>query len=136
MNADAHAVRTYLAGLQEAVCTALEAEDGVGKFRSDPWTRAEGGGGLTRILADGAVFEKAGVGFSDVKGATLPPAATALRPAIAGKPWNALGVSVIVHPKNPFVPTCHANVRFFAAGEDGAPSAWWFGGGWDLTPFY
>jgi coproporphyrinogen III oxidase len=82
------------------------------------------------------VFEKAGVGFSDVGGSALPPSATAHRPAIAGKPWNAIGVSVIVHPANPYVPTCHANVRFFAAGAGGAPSEWWFGGGWDLTPYY
>jgi coproporphyrinogen III oxidase len=91
---------------------------------------------VTRVLSDGAVFEKAGVAFSDVRGAALPPAAMASRPALAGSAWNGLGVSVIVHPRNPYVPTCHANVRFFAAGAEGAPSGWWFGGGWDLTPYY
>ncbi len=136
MTADATPVRAYLAGLQESICLALEAEDGAGKFSTDAWERAEGGGGLSRILSGGAVFEKAGVGLSDVTGAALPPSATALRPAIAGKPWNALGVSVIVHPRNPYVPTCHANVRFFSAGAPGSPAAWWFGGGWDLTPSY
>jgi coproporphyrinogen III oxidase len=136
MNADTTPVRTYLAALQDSICRALEAEDGAALFRTDTWERAEGGGGSTRILTDGAVFEKVGVGFSDVRGATLPPAATALRPAIAGKPWNALGVSVIVHPRNPYVPTCHANVRYFTAGSGDSPAAWWFGGGWDLTPYY
>jgi coproporphyrinogen III oxidase len=113
MNADTTPVRTYLAGLQDSICRALEAEDGSARFRDDPWERAEGGGGSTRILSDGSVFEKVGVGFSDVRGATLPPAATALRPA-----------------------TCHANVRYFTAGSGSSPAAWWFGGGWDLTPFY
>jgi coproporphyrinogen III oxidase len=136
MDADPTPVRAYLSGLQEAICSALEAEDGVGKFRSDKWERAEGGGGDTRILSDGAVFEKAGVGFSDVGGTQLPPSATAARPAISGKPWKAFGISVIVHPRNPYVPTCHANVRFFSAGDGGSPSSWWFGGGWDLTPYY
>jgi coproporphyrinogen III oxidase len=136
MNADTTPVRAYLAGLQDSICRALEAEDGTGKFSSDKWERAEGGGGLSRTLAGGSVFEKAGVGFSEVMGQALPPSATAMRPAIAGKPWNALGVSVIVHPANPYVPTTHANVRFFSAGASGIPSAWWFGGGWDLTPYY
>jgi coproporphyrinogen III oxidase len=136
MNAETSAVRTFLSGLQDSICSALEAEDGSGHFSSDTWERAEGGGGVTRILAGGSVFEKAGVGFSDVSGTVLPPAATALRPAIAGKPWNALGVSVVIHPNNPYVPTCHANVRFFRAGTEGSPAGWWFGGGWDLTPFY
>jgi coproporphyrinogen III oxidase len=136
MNADTTSVRAYLAALQESICRALEAEDGAACFGNDTWERAEGGGGSTRTLSGGAVFEKAGVGFSDVRGATLPPAATALRPAIAGQPWNALGVSVIVHPRNPYVPTCHANVRYFTAGSGNSPAAWWFGGGWDLTPYY
>jgi len=136
MTADATPVRGYLAGLQNSICSALESEDGRGRFSSDTWERAEGGGGVTRILSEGAVFEKAGVAFSDVRGPALPPSATAHRPAIAGQPWNALGVSVIVHPRNPYVPTCHANVRFFASGAGGNPSSWWFGGGWDLTPCY
>ena len=136
MNADSHAVRTYLRGLQDSICSALEAEDGIGHFTEDTWQRPEGGGGRTRLLARGGVFEKAGVAFSDVSGTELPPAASARRPEIAGKAWNALGVSVVIHPANPYVPTCHANVRFFAAGADGPDPVWWFGGGWDLTPYY
>lgn len=136
MNADATPVRAYLRGLQDSVCAALEAEDGAGRFGDDAWTRPEGGGGRTRILSGGAVFEKAGVAFSDVSGSELPPAASARRPELAGRPWNALGVSVVVHPKNPYVPACHANVRFFVSGAGDPSPAWWFGGGWDLTPFY
>jgi coproporphyrinogen III oxidase len=114
----------------------LESEDGAMLFSDEKWKRAEGGGGRTRILSGGAVFEKAGVAFSHVVGAALPPAASARRPEIAGKPWIALGVSVVIHPWNPYVPTCHANVRFFVAGADSPAPTWWFGGGWDLTPFY
>jgi|HubBroStandDraft_1064217.scaffolds.fasta_scaffold208683_2 coproporphyrinogen III oxidase len=136
MSADTRPVRAYLSGLQDSICSALEAEDGRGRFNDDGWTRAEGGGGRTRILAEGAVFEKAGVAFSDVSGTELPPAASARRPELSGKSWNALGVSVVVHPRNPYVPTCHANIRFFVAGAGGPSPAWWFGGGWDLTPFY
>jgi len=136
MQPDTKAVRAYLVGLQDSICTALEAEDGSARFRTDAWERAEGGGGRTRILAEGAVFEKAGVAFSHVVGSALPPSASARRPDVAGKPWSALGVSLVIHPRNPFVPASHANVRFFAAGEDGAAGAWWFGGGWDMTPFY
>jgi coproporphyrinogen III oxidase len=136
MQPDSTAVRTYLLQLQESICAALEREDGTGRFAADDWERAEGGGGRTRVLSGGSVFEKAGVAFSHVVGTTLPPSASARRPDIAGKPWSALGVSLVIHPRNPFVPTCHANVRFFIAGADGAAPAWWFGGGWDLTPFY
>lgn len=136
MTPDTHAVRTYLKGLQDSICAAVEAEDGTGRFSEDDWKRPEGGGGRTRILAGGGVFEKAGVAFSDVSGSELPPAASARRPDIAGKPWNALGVSVVIHPANPYVPTCHANVRFLIAGAGGPAPAWWFGGGWDLTPCY
>ncbi len=136
MKADATPVRAYLRGLQDSICAALEAEDGAGKFAEDMWTRAEGGGGRTRILSGGSVFEKAGVAFSDVSGTELPPAASARRPELAGKAWNAVGVSVVVHPVNPYAPTCHANVRFFLAGAGGPAPSWWFGGGWDLTPFY
>jgi coproporphyrinogen III oxidase len=136
MKADMKPVGAYLAGLQDAICAALEAEDGEGRFNDDTWTRAEGGGGRTRILAGGGVFEKAGVAFSDVSGTELPAAASARRPELAGKSWNALGVSVVIHPGNPYVPTCHANVRFFVAGADSLAPAWWFGGGWDLTPYY
>lgn len=136
MTADPTTVRAYLLGLQEAICSALEAEDGDGRFREETWKRAEGGGGRTRVLSDGAVFEKAGVAFSHVVGSELPPAASARRPDLAGRLWSALGVSVVIHPRNPYVPTSHANVRFFVAGPDSPTPTWWFGGGWDLTPFY
>jgi coproporphyrinogen III oxidase len=136
MKADATPVRAYLRGLQDSICAALETEDGAGKFAEDAWTRPGGGGGRTRILSGGRVFEKAGVAFSDVSGTELPSAASARRPELAGKEWNAVGVSVVVHPANPYVPTCHMNVRFFLAGADGPSPAWWFGGGWDMTPFY
>jgi coproporphyrinogen III oxidase len=136
MQPDSNAVRAFLLGLQESICTALESEDGAGRFEGDTWERAEGGGGRTRVLSGGSAFEKAGVAFSHVVGSALPPSASARRPDIAGKPWSALGVSLVIHPRNPYVPTSHANVRFFSAGAEGAPQAWWFGGGWDLTPFY
>ena len=163
------AVRDYLLALQDSICAALEAEDGRATFLLDNWTRDEsspaglGGSGRTRVLAEGAVFEKAGVAFSHVTGTRLPPAATAHRPELAGKPWEALGVSLVLHPRNPYVPTAHMNVRFFIAGggnpevERVVPNAlsesarqssalgttrstsqptWWFGGGFDLTPYY
>jgi len=136
MTGDPTTVRAYLEGLQDSICSALESEDGAGRFVEETWRRAEGGGGRTRILSGGAVFEKAGVAFSHVVGAALPPAASARRPDIAGKQWSALGVSAVIHPRNPYVPTSHANVRYFVAGTDGPTPAWWFGGGWDLTPFY
>lgn len=131
MPPDLNAVRTYLLALQDSICAALEQEDGTARFQEDAWTRAEGGGGRSRVLSEGAVFEKAGVGFSHVSGASLPPSATASRPELAGKPFHALGVSLVIHPRNPYVPTSHANVRFFQAGD-----IWWFGGGFDLTPYY
>jgi len=136
MSVDFPSVLQYLTGLQDSICAALEAEDGTGRFREDAWTRAEGGGGRTRILGDGAVFEKAGVAFSHVEGAVLPQSASARRPDVAGKAWRAVGVSLVIHPRNPFVPTSHANVRFFVADAEGPNPAWWFGGGWDLTPYY
>ena len=128
---DLSAVKSYLLGLQDSICLALEQEDGSKKFVTDDWTRAEGGGGRTRILAGGDVFEKGGVAFSHVRGTKLPPSATAHRPELAGRTWEALGVSLVIHPRNPYVPTSHANVRFFCAGD-----IWWFGGGFDLTPYY
>jgi coproporphyrinogen III oxidase len=128
---DVAAVKTYLLGLQDSICSALEAEDGGAKFRTDEWTRPEGGGGRTRLIADGAVFEKGGVAFSHVRGDKLPGSATAHRPELVGRSWEALGVSLVIHPRNPHVPTSHANVRFFHAGD-----IWWFGGGFDLTPYY
>jgi len=133
---DLAAVKTYLLDLQDRICAALEAADGTAKFTEDNWTRAEGGGGRSRVLADGPVFEKAGVGFSHVFGSKLPPSATAHRPELAGKTWQAVGVSLVIHPRNPHVPTSHANVRFFIADPDGPNPVWWFGGGFDLTPFY
>jgi len=135
MSPDLNAVRAYLLSLQDSICAALEAEDGSGRFKEDTWTRAEGGGGRSRVLSEGEIFEKAGVGFSHVSGTSLPPSATAHRPELAGKPWHALGVSLVIHPRNPYVPTSHANVRFFQAGE-GDAAVWWFGGGFDLTPYY
>ena len=129
-------VRDYLTALQDRICVAIEGVDGDAHFTEDAWTRDEGGGGRTRVLRDGAVFEQAGVGFSDVSGTTLPPSASAARPELAGASWRALGVSLVLHPRNPFVPTTHANVRHFQAMRDGEVVAWWFGGGFDLTPFY
>lgn len=135
MPTDLDAVRTYLLQLQDSICAALEREDGSGHFQEDPWTRPEGGGGRSRVMSAGAVFEKAGVGFSHVTGTSLPASATATRPELAGKSFQALGVSLVLHPLNPYVPTVHLNVRFFIAGE-GADAVWWFGGGFDLTPYY
>jgi coproporphyrinogen III oxidase len=127
---DAVAVRAYLLELQERIVAKMQSLDG-GAFRRDEWVRAEGGGGITRILEGGELLERAGVGFSHVTGTKLPPSATAHRPEIAGRAWEAMGVSLVFHPRNPHVPTVHMNVRFFQAGD-----AWWFGGGMDLTPYY
>lgn len=129
-------VRAYLTDLQDRICAAIEATDGRARFQEDLWQRAEGGGGRTRVLRDGAVFEQAGIGFSDVAGSRLPPSASANRPELAGASWRATGVSLVFHPLNPYVPTTHANVRFFQAQRDGEVVASWFGGGFDLTPFY
>ncbi|KQQ83782.1 coproporphyrinogen III oxidase [Xanthomonas sp. Leaf131] len=129
-------VRDYLTGLQDRICAAVEAIDGSARFAEDLWQRAEGGGGRTRILRDGAVFEQAGIGFSDVSGSRLPPSASAHRPELAGATWRACGVSLVFHPHNPHIPTTHANVRYFRAERDGEVVAAWFGGGFDLTPFY
>ena len=130
------AVEAFLRGLQDRLCTALEGVDGRARFREDAWQRAEGGGGRTRVLTDGAVFEQGGVNFSRVHGERLPPAATAQRPELAGRAWTALGVSLVLHPCNPYVPTTHLNVRYFEARKQGAEPVWWFGGGFDLTPYY
>lgn len=129
-------VRRYFLALQDRICGALEVEDGGARFREDSWTRPEGGGGRSRVLADGGVFEKAGINFSDVEGSQLPPSATAKRPRLAGAPFRAMGVSLVVHPHNPQVPTTHMNVRFFYAQPPGGEPIWWFGGGFDLTPYY
>jgi coproporphyrinogen III oxidase len=136
-------VSDYLQQLQDGICSALEAEDGEAVFLHDDWSRSEGqakeqelgGGGRTRVLRNGAVFEQAGVNFSHVTGTELPPSATAARPELAGRHFEALGVSLVIHPRNPKIPTSHANVRFFLASGDGEP-VWWFGGGYDLTPYY
>jgi coproporphyrinogen III oxidase len=133
---DVPAVRAYLLDLQDRLCTGLEAADGAARFREDVWERPEGGGGRSRVLAGGALLEQGGVGFSHVHGTALPPAATAQRPDLAGRGFEALGVSVVFHPENPYVPTTHMNVRLFVAEREGAPSVWWFGGGFDLTPYY
>jgi coproporphyrinogen III oxidase len=130
------AVKDYLLSLQAGICRALEEEDGSGSFSVDTWERPEGGGGVSRVMTEGAVFEKAGVGFSHVTGNRLPPSATAHRPELAGKTYEAMGVSLVLHPRNPYVPTSHANVRFFIAGAGTENPIWWFGGGFDLTPYY
>ncbi len=133
---DTQAIKDYLLGLQDRICTALEALDGQRRFREDPWQRPEGGGGRSRVLQDGAVFEQAGVGFSHVHGSGLPASATERRPELAGRSFQAMGVSLVIHPRNPYVPTTHANVRFFIAEKPGEAPIWWFGGGFDLTPYY
>ncbi|GMQ83812.1 MAG: oxygen-dependent coproporphyrinogen oxidase [Gammaproteobacteria bacterium] len=134
---DVSAVSSYLLELQERICTAIEQleEDGH-VFREDQWQREEGGGGRSRVLEDGALFEKAGINFSHVHGGQLPASATAQRPELAGRSFEALGVSLVIHPRNPYVPTSHANVRFFIAQKENAEPVWWFGGGFDLTPYY
>lgn len=129
-------VKAYLMQLQDTICESLSAEDGNASFTEEDWQRAEGGGGRSRVLVDGAVFEKAGVNFSHVLGAELPASASASRPELAGRSYEAMGVSLVIHPHNPYVPTSHANVRFFVASKPGEEPIWWFGGGYDLTPFY
>lgn len=121
--------------LQDHICTELGAVDG-GSWVKDDWTREQGGGGRSRVIAEGPVLEKAGVNFSHVFGDQLPKSATQSRPELAGRKWEALGVSVVVHPLNPYAPTAHANVRFFIAERENAEPVWWFGGGYDLTPYY
>ena len=129
-------VRLYLLALQDRICEALADEDGQAGFIVDEWQRPEGGGGRSRVLAGGAVFERAGVNFSHVRGAQLPASASAARPELAGRSFEALGVSLVIHPCNPHVPTSHANVRLFVASKEGEDPVWWFGGGYDLTPYY
>jgi len=129
------AVRSYLTGLQERIVARLEAVDG-GAFLRDAWERPEGGGGISRLIEDARVIERGGVNFSDVRGAALPASASAGRPELAGRAWEAMGVSLVVHPRNPYAPTVHMNVRMFVATREGAEPVWWFGGGMDLTPIY
>jgi len=133
---DIDAVRDYLLDLQDRITDALAAEDGGDGFREDAWSRPEGGGGRSRILEGGEVFEKGGINFSDVRGDAMPPSASANRPELAGRSFQAMGVSLVMHPRNPFVPTSHMNVRFFIAEKPGQTPVWWFGGGFDLTPYY
>ncbi len=133
---DTNAVKQYLLGLQDRICERLAAVDGKGVFETDAWDRPEGGGGISRVITDGEVFEKGGVNFSHVMGETMPASATAHRPHLAGAPWQAMGVSLVMHPSNPYVPTSHANVRFFVATPEDAEPVYWFGGGYDLTPYY
>lgn len=129
------AVRDYLLSLQAQIVNALEAFDGE-LFRRDEWQRPEGGGGISRLIENGLFFERGGVNFSHVKGTTLPASATAHRPELAGRHWEAMGVSLVLHPHNPYCPTVHMNVRFFVAEKEGSEPVWWFGGGMDLTPYY
>jgi len=132
---DIQAVKDYLLRLQEDICSRLANLDGKA-FTEDSWEREQGGGGRSRVLEEGSVFEKAGVNFSHVHGDQLPVSATAARPELAGRSFEALGVSLVIHPRNPYVPTSHANVRFFMAEKPGETPVWWFGGGYDLTPYY
>ncbi len=131
-----NAVEEYLRALQMRICSSLEDADGKARFRHDRWDRPGGGGGESRILSDGNIFEQAGVGFSHVFGDQMPPSATQTRPELAGKSFQAMGVSLVLHPYNPYIPTTHANFRFFSTDSDDDQSIWWFGGGFDLTPYY
>jgi coproporphyrinogen III oxidase len=140
MNPQAQQVRTWLLGLQQRIVDALEAEDGQGRFITDTWRKGPDdklqGEGVTRLMEEGALLERSGVGFSHVRGAALPPSATQHRPEVAGAPFEAMGVSLVFHPRNPYVPTVHMNVRMLTAGRVGEAPVTWFGGGMDLTPYY
>lgn len=133
---DTEQVKNYLLSLQEDICRQLEEEDGEGHFIRDEWQREAGGGGISRVLEGGKVIEKGGVNFSHVFGGELPPSASAHRPELAGRSFQAMGASLVIHPKNPYVPTSHMNVRLFVAEKEGEEPVWWFGGGYDLTPYY
>jgi coproporphyrinogen III oxidase len=137
MSTQLQGVVAWLHTLQDALCTRLAQADGEAGFQEDAWQRAGGGGGgRTRVIAEGALFEQGGVNYSEVHGSALPASATAHRPELAGAHWSAAGVSMVLHPRNPYVPTTHMNVRYFEATPLGAAPVWWFGGGFDLTPFY
>ncbi|MFA7553185.1 MAG: oxygen-dependent coproporphyrinogen oxidase [Spongiibacteraceae bacterium] len=129
-------VKSYLLELQDSICDRLQQEDGGAQFQQTEWLRPEGGGGRSRVISGGEVFEKGGVNFSHVFGNNLPPSATQSRPELAGRSFQAMGVSLVMHPENPYVPTSHANVRLFIAEKEGEEPVWWFGGGYDLTPYY
>lgn len=133
---DIEAVKSYLLQLQQTICDALAEEDGEKTFIVDEWQREQGGGGKSCVMSNGAVFESAGINFSHVFGGQLPASATAHRPELAGRSFQAMGVSLVIHPNNPYIPTSHANVRFFIAEKEGEDPVWWFGGGFDLTPYY
>ncbi|CAJ1005809.1 putative Coproporphyrinogen III oxidase [Leishmania naiffi] len=136
MSLPVEAVKEFLLKLQDDICHAIEAEDEQATFMEDKWTREGGGGGRTRVIANGAVIEKGGVNFSHVYGKGLPGSSTERHPDMAGCNYQAMGVSLVIHPKNPHVPTSHANVRLFVAEKEGKEPVWWFGGGFDLTPYY
>ena len=129
------AVKNYLLQLQASIVAALENIDGQ-SFITDSWERPDGGGGISRVIEQGGVFERGGVNFSHVMGSNLPPSAAASRPELAGRSWEAMGVSLVLHPRNPYTPTVHMNVRFFSTHTEGEAPVWWFGGGMDLTPYY
>lgn len=133
---DIQAVKTYLLSLQDSICSSLEALDADKIFVRDAWQRREGGEGRTHVLSSGSIIEKCGVNFSQVWGEQLPPAATSKRPELVGRHFQALGLSIIIHPRNPYVPTTHFNLRFFSATNQHDEAVWWFGGGFDLTPYY
>ncbi|HEQ1857514.1 TPA: oxygen-dependent coproporphyrinogen oxidase [Providencia alcalifaciens] len=133
---DIDRVKAYLQSLQDTICQKITELDGKETFLEQTWERAEGGGGRSRVLTQGALFEQAGVNFSHIKGEKMPASATAHRPELAGRSYQAMGVSLVIHPLNPYIPTTHANVRFFIAEKEGADPVWWFGGGFDLTPYY
>ncbi len=132
---DTASIKTWLLDLQVRIVGAFERADGL-PFRTDAWERPEGGGGVSRLIEEGNVLERGGVNFSHVLGSQLPPSASAHRPELAGRRWEAMGVSLVLHPKNPYAPTVHMNVRCFVAMKDGEDPVWWFGGGMDLTPYY
>jgi len=132
---DTASIKTWLLDLQARIVAALQAADGL-PFRTDAWERPEGGGGISRLIEEGRVLERGGVNFSHVLGSQLPPSASAHRPELAGRRWEAMGVSLVLHPRNPYAPTVHMNVRCFVAMKDGEDPVWWFGGGMDLTPYY
>ena len=136
MSAQVEAVKAYFLELQDSICNALAVQDGAADFGLDQWERSAGGGGRSRALSGGALLEKAGVNFSHVQGDALPPSASANRPELAGRSYQAMGVSLVIHPQNPYAPTSHANVRLFVAEKAGEAPVWWFGGGYDLTPYY
>ncbi|HBA64707.1 MAG TPA: oxygen-dependent coproporphyrinogen oxidase [Methylococcaceae bacterium] len=135
-NKDIENVKNFLLDLQNRICIALENQEPNAKFIEDDWQRPEGGGGKTRVLSNGQIIEQGGVNFSHVFGNQLPASATAARPELTNRRFQAMGVSLVIHPRNPYVPTSHANVRFFVAEKPGEEPIWWFGGGFDLTPFY